>query len=877
MLRLLLVIAVLTTCIAASAGAEQSVAPSYHRHVTALFGRLGCNGGTCHGAVKGQNGFQLSLFGADPGADYSRLRREHGSRRLNFVEPEQSLLLLKGTGQIPHGGGSRFRVGSPEYEILRDWIAAGAVADDLETAHLEHLKILPDIQRAKAGERYSLKVEAKFSNGQTEDVTRFSSFESLDRSVATVDVSGTVTGVGTGDAGLLVRYRDQPAAARVLVPHSGNVVVTDAIPRNFIDTHVLATLQQLNLPAADICDDATFLRRVSLDVAGQLPTPDAIREFLNNNSPDKRAALIEQLLVSPGHFDLWAMKFCDLLKGADFGVYADAFSKEHDSPRMQAWVRARLAENIPYDEFAERILVATSREGRSMEEYTKEVVSLFEGYAPGRPDLELYARRKTLDLFWQRRGSDGVKGAMQVAHAFLGLRLECAQCHRHPNDNWQQEDLLDFANLFMRVRTVGFQGDNEKKFADAAEFFKKFNEEAKTLESEVKRRKEGEGKKLEDEAKQAKTITDKLTPELAKLEKSNGAAEEIESKRRALAAAKEVIARNDAYRQQTADLDKRAKMLPEVARRLLQGECRLLPGGMPAKVSSTLGTRESKTARLLGESEVLTLIDEQDPRQLVVDWMRRPDNPYFARAIVNRVWAHYFGHGIIDPPDNLSAFNPASHPELLNELCRGFIDSKFDLRWLHRTVLNSRTYQQSSLPAKGAETDRTHYASFIPRRMIAEVLLDSLNSATGTSENMDMKYHHWPESVTTVQVPFLPRNPFVTFVLETYGRPQRNAAVQCDCEREGDVSIFHVLLLANHPRVWEKIRDPGGRIAQLQKSTPDNSLKVEELFLATVSRLPTELERAACVKFLAESKDVEHGLHDVFWCLINAREFLLQH
>ena len=161
--------------------------------------------------------------------------------------------------------------------------------------------------------------------------------------------------------------------------------------------------------------------------------------------------------------------------------------------------------------------------------------------------------------------------------------------------------------------------------------------------------------------------------------------------------------------------------------------------------------------------------------------------------------------------------------------------------------------------------------------MIAEVLLDSLNSATGTSENMDMKYHHWPESVTTVQVPFLPRNPFVTFVLETYGRPQRNAAVQCDCEREGDVSIFHVLLLANHPRVWEKIRDPGGRIAQLQKSTPDNSLKVEELFLATVSRLPTELERAACVKFLAESKDVEHGLHDVFWCLINAREFLLQH
>lgn len=877
MLRFSLLIAVVFVAAASPARADDAPVPSYHRHVTALFGRLGCNGGTCHGSVKGQNGFQLSLFGADSVSDHVRLLRDHGSRRLNFLVPEQSLLLMKGAGQIPHGGGSRFRVDSMEYELLRNWIASGAVADDPARSQLKELKVVPQSFRASLGETCDLKVEATFADGATENVTRYCSFESFDRSVATISLSGVVKAVGTGDAGLLVRYRDQPASARVLVPHVGSVVSKEMPAHNFIDIHILATLKQLNLPPAETCDDATFLRRVHLDIAGQLPAPQAVREFLDNNSPEKRAAVIEQLLVSTGHFDLWAMKFCDLLKGADFGVYADAFSKEHDAPRMQAWIRARLAENIPYDEFAERILTATSREGRSMEEYASEVVSLFEGYAPGRPDLDLYARRKTLDLFWQRRGSDGVKGAMQVAHAFLGLRLECAQCHRHPNDNWQQDDLLDFANLFMRVRPVGFQGDNEKKFADAAVFFKKFNDEAKVLEADIKQRKEGDGKKLEEEAKLAKTTSDKLTGELAKLEKAGGAAEEIVAKRRELDAAKEILARNEAYRQETANLDKRAKMLPEIARRLLQGECRLLPGGSPAKVSSTLGTRESKTARLLGESEPIALSDESDSRQRVVDWMRKPDNPYFARAIVNRVWAHYFGRGIIDPPDNLSAFNPPSHPELLNELCRGFIENKFDLRWLHRTILNSRTYQQSSLLAAGAEGDRTHYAYFAPRRLVAEVLLDTLNTATGTTENMDMKYHHWPESVTTVQVPFAPRNAFVTFVLETYGRPQRNAAVQCDCEREWDVSIFHVLLLANHPRVWEKIRDSNGRVAQLQKLTIDDDRKIEDLYLATVSRLPTELERTACRKFLAESATVEQGLQNVLWCLINTREFLLQH
>lgn len=849
--------------------------PSYQRHVSALFSKLGCNGGTCHGSVKGQNGFRLSLFAADPAGDHERLLREFGARRLNFTDPDASLLLRKATGQAEHGGGVRLHADSPDYQLLRAWLAGGAKADTTDRGRVKQLTVSPTERVAKTGESYRLKVEAVFADGTTEDVTRFSSFESLDSATATVDTSGTVTGKGVGDAAIIVRYRAQPAIGRVLVPRPDGVPFPDAKLHNFVDGHVLAKLKRLNLPPAELTDDATFLRRVHLDVTGELPTPDEVRQFLADTATDKRAKKIDALLAKPGHAALWTLKFCDLLKAADYGVYADALVLEQDAPRFQEWIRARLAENTPYDQFVERILLATSREGRTPDEYANEVKAMFEGYSPGRPDLKLYAARQTLDLFWQRRGADGVGGAMQVAHAFLGLRLECAQCHRHPNDVWRQDDLLEFANFFTRVRKIGFQGDNEKKFPDMAALYKKYNDEAKSLETDVKKRKEGDGKKFDDEAKKAKTDADKLTVEIAKLEKDKGDADLITKKRKELATAKAVIAKADDYRTETQAMEKRSRMLPEVARRLLQAEIRVLPPGQHAKIVSPLGTAEAKQLRLLGETDALTLPPERDPREQVMAWMRRPDNPYFAKAIVNRVWAHYFGRGIIDPPDNLSAFNAPSHPELLKELCDGFVANKYDLRWLHRTILTSRTYQQSSTPAKGAEADRTHFAYFPLRRFPAEVMLDALNSATGTRDVMDMKYHHWPDEMKTVEVPFAPRNAFVTFVLETYGRPNRNSAVQCDCERESGTSIMQVLTLANHPQVWTKVRDPNGRVAKLLKDKLDDAGRVDALFLATVSRLPSTAEREACVKFVKDAPSAEQGWHGVLWSLLNTKEFIL--
>jgi hypothetical protein len=293
-----------------------------------------------------------------------------------------------------------------------------------------------------------------------------------------------------------------------------------------------------------------------------------------------------------------------------------------------------------------------------------------------------------------------------------------------------------------------------------------------------------------------------------------------------------------------AAMDRRGKMLPEIGRRMMHAEIQHLTDARAgfASVTSPLGTQTSKQYRLLGESKALDVPAGQDPRLQLMAWMRRPDNPYFARAIVNRVWAHYFGRGLIDPPDNLSPFNPASHPELLRELAGQFIQHGYDLKWLHRTILVSRTYQQSSQPGPANAMDRSNYAYSYLRRLPAEVLLDALNQATGTGENLDMKYHHWPEHIKIVEMPFLPRNDFVKFVLEQFGRPARNSATQCDCERDSSVSILQVMTLANHPRVWQKIADPKGQVARALKELSDDRARIEELFLVALSRTPGEAE-----------------------------------
>jgi hypothetical protein len=571
-------------------------APRWSRHVTAVFSRAGCNGGTCHGAVKGQAGFRLSLFGADPALDRDWLLREDGGRRLNPADPDASLLLLTATARVSHQGGRRLSPGSAEYTILRRWIAAGGPADAVADSRVAQLRVTPAEQIAKPGETYPLKVEAKFADGSVEDVTALCSFASLDGHVASVDAAGMVRVGGVGDTALIARYRAEPAMALVLVPRPGSDAFPDVKASNFIDRHILAKLERLNLPPAELADDVTFLRRLVLDVTGELPTPAEVRAFVADSHPQKRARKIDEVLKRPGHAALWTLKFGDLLKGDEFGAYADGLKKEVDAPRFQQWVRARLEENIPYDEFAERILTATSRDGKSIEEYAQELLAMTEGHGPERRDIEIYRRRKTLDLYWQRGSSAGVKGALGVAHAFLGLRLECAQCHRHPHDVGQQADLLDFANFFARVRPVGFRGDNEKKFPDAGVLFKKYGAEAKQLTDQVKKMRAGELKELEAEARTAKGEIEKLKREIAALEQKADPKETdtLAEKRQKLATCQAASARLERLRSELSGMEKRGRVIDEMSRRLMHAEIRHLLGIDPETIVYTPAKRPVK-------------------------------------------------------------------------------------------------------------------------------------------------------------------------------------------------------------------------------------------------------------------------------------------
>lgn len=764
-----------------------AVGPLFGREVVPTLHKLGCSAGTCHGAFAGKGGFRLSLFAADPEADYREVRAAFG-RRLDRQNPDESLLLLKPTGRLPHGGDVRLKPGSPEYHLLRGWIEAGATYNRVAEGRVVAVRIEPPTSLCQVeGAPTPLRVLARLDSGQELDVTRFTRFEVYDGSIASVDEAGRVTAHRSGDTHILAHYAGQIGYTIALAPRKlpAGLAFPSGQPADVIDRMILAKLKQLHVVPSPRAGDADFLRRVTLDVTGQLPLPDEIRAFLADPAPDKRARKIDELLRRPLHAAVWATKLCDITGMDNRVLYDRAVCNAYD------WYRNKLAANLPWDKLVAGVLTATAADNRSVEELAAEVKRQAELRKAGKkedaeptdakPWASGYALRNTLDVFFDNNkfrvqaGPDKGKIdpqpiALHAATAFLGVRLECAECHKHPHDRWSQQDFFSFTAAFSYINRG-------------------------------------------------------VDPVL---------------------------------RQQKVSF-------PGIH----VAETPLMTYKDPA-------TGEPIGPRVLGGSAI-AMKPGVDPRREVVAWMLSPDNPYFARSIVNRVWAHYLGRGLIDPVDSLSAANPPSHPDVLDELVRDFVAHQYDLRHLHRRILNLEAYQRSWETNESNADDERNYSRRVLRRMAAEQVLDAVAQVTEAPVQLAPVYSGDPnrKPERSVEYPLSRPGGADSYVLKIFDKPQRTQS--CDCERSEAPNLSQALYFYNDQALIEKITAPTGRLARLLKEIPDDNRLLDALYLLTLSRLPTDPERSRTRAHLEASKSRNEGFEDVLWSLLNRREFLIAH
>lgn len=762
--------------------------PDFGKHVMGLLSRHGCNAGACHGSFQGKGGFFLSLFGYSPEKDYLAIVRDGNGRRINVVDPDQSLILLKATGQVPHGGGQRFAKGSWQYQVIREWIARGARWDDASRAkQVVSIRLEPSEHVfGKEGETKQFRLLVRFSDGSEESLAQFADYRILDDYIAEVAPGGVVRITRPGDTVVIVGYRGLVATARVIlpVPVDNNFVFPNVAVHNYIDELVLEKLRKLNMVPSELASDEEFLRRVYIDTIGQLPAPDEVRQFLADKSPDKRHRKIEELLRHPLHAALWATKFCDITGNNVDRMEQPVQTRARRAKAWHDWFRKRIAENMPYDQIVYGVLCATSRDGAAPEEYVKKAVEFEQHLTRGFETN--YAERKSLDLFWRRVQGNNFnfpieEMAEHTAAAFLGIRIECAQCHKHPFDRWSQVDYRQYANIFAQVK-FGIPRDAQAAIQQAN----------------------------------------------AEIRKQAGAA-----KPNQLPVIREIYVDNTALRRlphpDTNDV------LPPKA-----------PGGPEFNYDG-------------------------DCREQLFRWLVQPDNPYFARAFVNRVWAHYFGIGLVEPVDSFSAANPPSNEKLLDALARDFIAHKFDIRHLERTILQSATYQRASKPNQYNLHDRNNYARAYPRRMMAEVFVDVMNCALGTTETFGPEV---PPGVKAIEVApnRINANTPAALAFRVFGRPLRQTT--CECERTPEPALPQTLFLMTETAVLRKIET--GRLPQLLRSSKSDAEILEELFLATLCRYPTEKEKQQSLEHVAK-RGRQAAFTDVLWALVNCREFVLNH
>ena len=712
------------------AGSRRPV--SFTEDVMPALTKAGCNQGACHGAQFGQGSFKLSLLGFAPEQDLPAIIREWNQRRVSLVSPADSLLLKKAVSAIPHGGGRRMQVGSPEYELLKAWIEAGIPGPVAAEPAVTDITVTPHEREYQPDGTQQLRVVAHYRDGTQRDVTHLARYDSLGTGIAAVTRGGYVTATGQGQTAIMIRYRGRAKVSSVVLPFADVVDLSAFSPQNFVDEHVRTRWQKIGLTPSPLCTDAEFIRRAFLASIGTLPAPELVEQFLASEDANKRDALVDELLGLTGDpkrdiyieewSAYWTQKWGDLLRNnrdkvGEIGMWA-----------FSSWIRASLRENKSMDQFVREILLAQG--------------SIYQN---GQANFYKVSAQPT-DL------------AETTAQVFLGIRLECAKCHQHPFESYSQTDYYGLAAFFTRVTT--------KRSSDFGGF----------------------GNDTVVKLKTSGSIRHPRT----------------------------------------------GQVIP------------------PTPLGAT--PLESITAR--------------DLRRPLADWLTSPENPLFARNIVNRTWGYLMGTALVEPIDDLRATNPPSNPELLEALAADFVKDGYNLRKLMRAIMVSRVFQLSSTSTDANAADTRFFSHYPTKRLPAEVLLDAIDQVCGTQE----RFTGVPLGTRAIE---LPDPNFNSYFLDTLGRPQR--IVSCECERTAEPNLAQVLQLANGELVQRKLTDKNGRLSKLIDSKAADESAFTDFYLVALSRFPTAREVEHCRTILASAADRRAGLEDILWALLNSREFLFNH
>ncbi|QGJ69379.1 Translation initiation factor 2 [Planctomycetales bacterium 10988] len=702
--------------------AKQDRPISFRLDVMPVFTKSGCNMGSCHGAARGKDGFRLSLFGFDPEGDHFRLTREINGRRINLALPEESLLMEKAIGSVPHTGGKLFGKESELYTEIVRWLSMGAPNDSGEVAELVGLELYPlEAVMQGRGTTQDLTVRATYSDGTNRDVTHLSYFMTNNENSVAVDQAGIMQAGERGEAFVTARFMTMTIGIPIIVlPENAELEFPNLPQNNYIDELVDQKLKKLRIAPSELADDETFLRRVSIDLVGQLPTVEEYRAFIDNPAPNKRRQLIDELIERPEFVDIWVMKWSELLtvRSVRNRVSYKAMLLYNN------WLKDQISNNVPVSEMVIELL---SAEG-----------SIFDN-----PPVNFYHVER-----------DRLKIAENVAQVFMGMRLQCAQCHNHPFDRWTMDDYYSFAAFFSQIG-----------------------------------RKNGEDPR-----------------------------ETIYYNRRS--------------------------------------------GGQRHPV-----TNEVMKPRYLG-GDLAEFENGEDYRANLAHWLASPENPYFAKNISNIAWAHFFGRGIIDEVDDVRVTNPPSNGPLLETLGEKFAESNYDFKQLVRDICNSRTYQLSTQANATNSTDETNFSKAKIRRIRAEVLLDCLDQVTKSPS----KFRGLPLGARAVEIA---DGSTSTYFLQTFGRASRETV--CSCEVKMEPNLSQALHLLNGSTVSSNIVR-GKVVSDALKEKQDPKQILETIYLRALCRKPSVDEVAAFNQMLAE-KGANHQqiLEDIFWAVLNSREFIFNH